>query len=72
MNKYNYSRLRGLIKEYFDTQRKYAEFLGIGNTTLQTRLNNATYFTQQEIEKSIKAFGLTTTEEIERTFFAKE
>lgn len=72
MIKYNYNRLKGLIKEYFGTQKNYADFLGIGSTTLQTRLNNETFFTQQEMEKSIKAFNLSSAEEIERTFFAKE
>jgi DNA-binding XRE family transcriptional regulator len=68
---YNYNKLKGLIKQYFNTQERYAQYLGIGKTTLTSRLNGDTYFTQQEIEKSIKAFNLTTTEDIELTFFAK-
>lgn len=68
---YNYNKLRGLIREHFSTQAKFAQYLGIGTTTLNSRLNGDTYFTQQEMEKSIKAFQLTTTEDIEQTFFAK-
>jgi len=68
---YNYNKLRGLIKQYFDTQSKYAEYLGIGSTTLNSRLNGETFFTQLEIEKSIKAFNLTTAEDFEQTFFCK-
>jgi len=68
---YNYSKLRGLIKQYFDTQAKYAQYLGIGTTTLTSRLSGETFFSQQEIEKSIKAFNLTS-QDIELTFFCKE
>ena len=69
---YDYNKLRGLIRQYFGTQLKYAKFLGIGMTTMQSRLNGETFFTQPEIQKSIEAFNLTTATEIEHTFFAKE
>ena len=69
---YTYDKLRGLIRQYFTTQAKYADYLDIGTTTLNSRLNSETFFTQKEIEKSIKAFNLMTAEEIEETFFTKE
>lgn len=69
---YNYDKLRGLIRQYFTTQAKFAKYLEIGTTTLNSRLNGETFFTQYEIEKSIKAFNLITTEDIEQTFFAKQ
>lgn len=69
---YDYNKLKGLIKQYFGTQSKYAQYLGVGMTTMQSRLKGETFFTQQEIQKSIEAFNLTTATEIEHTFFAKK
>jgi hypothetical protein len=69
---YDYSKLRGLIKQYFNTQAKFAQHLGIGLTTLVSRLNGDTYFSQDEIDKSIKAFKISTIEELEQTFFVKK
>lgn len=68
---YNYNKLKGLIKQYFSTQANFAKFLEIGTTTLNSRLNGETYFTQEEIDKCIKVFKLNTVEEIEETFFYK-
>lgn len=66
---YDYSRLLGLIKEYCGTQKSYAEELGIGMSTLGTRLNNTTQFTQNEILKSKELFNLNSSEELDRVFF---
>lgn len=55
---YNYNKLLGLIKEYCKTQSNYAKHLGIGTTTLTTRLKNKTFFTQEEILKSAELFNL--------------
>lgn len=49
---FNYSYLRGFIRENFKTLEKYAEFLGISTTTLYERLNNKSPFTQDEIYKT--------------------
>lgn len=46
---FDYSKLRGRIKEILGTQEKYAEMLGIGRTSLSLRLNGKTNFTQCEI-----------------------
>lgn len=68
---YNYNKLKGLIKQYFSTQANFAKFLKVGTTTLNSRLNGETFFTQEEIDKCIKVFRLNTAEEIEETFFTK-
>lgn len=49
---WNYSRLRGKIKEVCNTQDEFAKRLGIGKTSLSQRLNNQLEFSQKEINKS--------------------
>jgi cytoskeletal protein RodZ len=66
---YDYNKLRGLIKEHFGTLKNYADALGIGTTTLNTRLNNQTPFTQNEILKSKELFKLNNAEEVDEVFF---
>lgn len=53
MYNYNYNRLKGLIREHFDTYQNFAEHLGIGYTSLLERLGNKVVFKQDEIERSI-------------------
>lgn len=56
--KFNYSKLRGKIKEVFNTQDKFAEALGIGRVSLSQRLNNILEFSQNEIYISCKLLGI--------------
>lgn len=49
---YDYSKLRGRIKEKCGTQDKFSEQLGIGRTSLSQRLNNQLEFSQEEMLKS--------------------
>ena len=50
MKKYNYRKLRGLIVEKYITLSNFANALGIGTTTLNSRLHGKTYFNQIEID----------------------
>ncbi|MGB4610948.1 MAG: DUF739 family protein [Saccharofermentanales bacterium] len=70
--KYDYSKLRGLIKEFCGTQKNYANALGISLTTLNTRLNNETPFTQDEIRKSRDIFNIDDAELSDAVFFTYE
>lgn len=72
MTQYNYQKLRGLIKEHFGSNEKYAKALGISPTTLQTRLNNSTYFNQEEIRKSNELFHITDPKISDQVFFARD
>ena len=49
---FDYSRLRGRIKEKCDTQDAFAERLGIGRVSLSQRLNNQLDFSQDEMFKT--------------------
>lgn len=69
--KFNYSKLRGKIREVFGTQEVFAEKLGIGRVSLSQRLNNILEFTQQEIFKSCSLLEIPL-EEISLYFFCLE
>lgn len=47
--KYDYSKLRGKIKEICGTQDAFAEKLMLGRVSLSQRLNNQLEFNQDEI-----------------------
>ena len=46
---FNYSRLRGRIRECGFTQDKLAKVIGVNKATLSSKLNNKFSFTQEEI-----------------------
>lgn len=46
---YDYRKLRGKIKEYYDTQNAFAAALGISKSALSARLLSKTSFSQSEI-----------------------
>ena len=52
--KFNYSKLKGKITEKCGTQKAFAELLGVSESTLTSKLLGYTYFTQQEIYRTIR------------------
>lgn len=58
MQEYDYSKLKGKIKECFSKQAEFAQHLGISDTSLSNKLNNKTAFDQDEIYNAIKIFNL--------------
>lgn len=65
---FDYSKLKGKIKEKFNTQDNFASALGIGRVSLSQRLNNQLEFDAKEILKAIKLLELTE-EDIPEYFF---
>jgi len=65
---FNYSKLRGKIKEVFNTQAAFAKEMGMSTTSLSEKLNNKVEFTQKEIEKAIELLDIQK-EEIPVYFF---
>lgn len=49
---FDYSKLRGRIREILGTQSMFAKLLGISEATLSKKLNNETDFTQSEMNRS--------------------
>ncbi|MDY2793993.1 MAG: DUF739 family protein [Peptostreptococcus porci] len=54
---WDYSRLKGKIKEVYNTQDNFAEALGMSRTSLSQRLNNQLEFSQNEIAKAMNLLG---------------
>lgn len=54
---FDYSKLKGKIKELGITLKDYAEAIGITPVSLNYRLKNQRYFNQDEIVKSMKLFN---------------
>lgn len=74
MMEFDYSYLRGFIKEHFGTNAKFAEFLGIGTTALYDRLTGRVPFSQFEINRvGRQSIGVALSyEEIGRLFFTQK
>lgn len=53
---YNYSKLRGKIREVYGTETKFAEAMSdmMSRQTLSTKLNGHYEWTQQEMHKVLK------------------
>ena len=54
---WDYSKLRGKIREVCGTQDAFASELGIGRVSLSQRLNNQLEFSQDEIFKCCDILG---------------
>ena len=55
---WDYSKLRGKIREVCGTQDIFANKLGIGRVSLSQRLNNQLEFSQEEIFKGCDILGI--------------
>ncbi|MGP2526459.1 DUF739 family protein [Acidaminococcus sp. LBK-2] len=51
---YEYSKLKGRIKEIFGTQEAFAAAMGMSSAALSARLNNVNNFSQAEIDLACK------------------
>ena len=49
---FNYSKLKGLIRERELTQENVAEEIGISSATFNLKINGKAFFTQDEIFKT--------------------
>lgn len=47
---FDYSKLRGRIREKVGTENDFAKEIGIGRTSLSKKLNNRVEFTQNEMK----------------------
>ena len=52
MIQFDYSKLRGRIREVFGTQAKFANEMKITTATLSSKLNNAVEFKQGEMDRA--------------------
>lgn len=68
---YDFSKLKGKIRELGLTQSEYAKCIGITEQTLNMRFKNKRPFTQPEIEKTMILFD-EPVENIHIYFFTKK
>lgn len=55
---FDYSKLKGKIKEVFGTQSAFAKAMGLSSVSLSSKLNNLTGFTQSEINKACELLDI--------------
>lgn len=68
---FNYSYLRGFIKEHYKSNERFAKFIGIGTNALYERLSNKVPFTQRDIYR-VSNYSIDrklTPDEVELLFF---
>lgn len=71
MMTFDYSKLKGKIREVCSTQENFAKSLNRTDTTINNKLNNKTFFTQDEIFKSVEVLGIDS-HEIAEYFFKQK
>lgn len=70
--KFNFDKLKGKIKEVYNTQNDFANALGIAPNTLSMKLSNQFDFSSEEIIKAVELLKINTGEEAWNIFFTKE
>ena len=55
---YDYSKLKGLIREKFGTQRKVAEKMGISSRSMSMKMTGKRFFQQDEISFLCELLGI--------------
>jgi len=72
MVKYNFDKLKGKIKEVFNTQYDFAKAMNMAPNTLSSKLNNQSYFSSDEITNAIELLHIGSASEAWIIFFTKE
>ena len=65
---FDFSKLRGRIKEYFGSEKAFAKALGMSPGRLSARLNNIIHFDGEEIARAAQLLNISD-EEIGAYFF---
>lgn len=70
--KFNFDKLKGKIKEVYNTQNDFALALGIAPNTLSMKLSNQFDFSSEEIIKAVELLKIDSPEEAWKIFFTKQ
>lgn len=68
---YDYSKLKGKIREVFGTQEAFANSIGLSAVSVSNKLNNLIDWKQEEMEESVEKLGIPFPE-IHVYFFTKK
>lgn len=55
---YNYKKLRGKIREKFDTQEDFAKAIGKSKSIVSKKLNNKSDWTREEIVRACEVLDI--------------
>lgn len=55
---FEYSKLRGKIREVFNTQEAFAEAMEMSTTSISAKLNNKVEWSQKEIDKAAESLNI--------------
>lgn len=69
---YNFDKLKGKIKEIYDTQNDFAIAMDMAPNTLSSKLNNNSFFSSDEISKAIELLRISNPIEAWTLFFTKQ
>lgn len=72
MIKYNFSKLKGKIKEVYDTQNDFAADMKMAPNTLSSKLNGQSYFSSEEISRAVELLKINTPIEAWNVFFNQQ
>lgn len=65
---FDYSKLRGRIREVFSTQEAFSDAMEMSTTSISAKLNNKVEWSQKEIDKASEVLHIPK-EEIPQYFF---
>lgn len=68
---FKYNKLRGKIREIYNTQESFSSAMGISTVSLSAKLNNKNDWSQKEINKAAKLLNIPA-KEISVYFFTQE
>jgi len=67
--RFDYSKLRGKIREVFGTQNDFAKAMGFSNASLSAKLNGKVEFGQNEIGRALSVLQINGSNELYEYFF---
>ena len=68
---FDYSKLRGRIREKYQTEKRFAASMGMSRTSLSQKLNNGLDFTQNQLVRAAKLLDISSSAFGEYFFTAK-
>lgn len=72
MIKYNFDKLKGRIKEFYNTQNDFAKNMRMAPNTLSSKLNNQSYFSSEEISKAVELLNINNPIDAWNIFFTEQ
>ena len=72
MIKYNFDKLKGKIKEVYNTQNDFAKSMEMAPNTLSSKLNNQSFFSSEEISKAVELLKIDDPKEAWVIFFTEQ